>query len=154
MKNNFKLDISTINKNFFDNVHLIGIATDLENFQLCLLLNKNFKYRFRLNLKNQLQLFKEKREKPYLFNVYESLHPNEFVNYYLYENINEYAQLLLPDYKQIDFILMINGSQIDKKMIEQTIQKIKSLETVTLAFEIMVERIKKPEDLIFDKIDD
>ena len=54
-----KLDIDSLNDDFFETTRLLGITAPLKNFQLCWQLNKMMGFHFRLNPENEIHVKKK-----------------------------------------------------------------------------------------------
>lgn len=139
------LDNEALADNFFSDTRLIGIMTPIKNYQFCWQLNNFLGYNFRLNTEIDKQL--RKRNRQYFFSVYQH-EENSFLKYYLFHNQCD-GEYLLPEFKHMDFLLLIKGDYIDDYKCNSIIALLKSITAVQMVAELTNEKIKNKEHLVF-----
>ncbi len=139
------LDNEAIADDFFSDTRLIGIMAPVKNYQFCWLLNNLLGYNFRLNTEIDKQLRKKNRQ--YFFSVYEH-EENSFLKYYMFHNHCD-GEYLLPEFKHMDFLLLLKGDYADNEKCNHIIAMVKSISVVQIAAELTTEKIKNREHLVF-----
>ncbi len=139
------LDNEAIADDFFSDTRLIGIMAAVKNYQFCWLLNNLLGYNFRLNTEIDKQLRKKNRQ--YFFSVYEH-EENSFLKYYMFHNHCD-GEYLLPEFKHMDFLLLLKGDYADNEKCNHIIAMVKSISVVQIAAELTTEKIKNREHLVF-----
>ncbi len=139
------LDNEAITDDFFSDTRLIGIIAPIKNYQFCWQLNNLLGYNFRLNTEIDKQLRKKNRQ--YFFSVYQH-EENCFLKYYLFHNHCD-GEYLLPEFRHMDFLLLIKGDYVDDNRCNSIITAIKSIASVQMAAELTNEKIKHKEHLVF-----
>ncbi len=115
---------------------IFGISCHLKDFRLSFLLNKML----------ELEFAKMEDFKSYSF--YFCRDEDHYNGYYLLGNRGP-DSILLPELKQTDFILLIEGP-FKKIQKEQLLIKIREIQNVLTAFEVRFETIKNYETLFAD----
>jgi hypothetical protein len=141
-----KLDIDSLNDDFFETTRLLGITAPLKNFQLCWQLNKMMGFNFRLNPDNEIHV--KKKERNYFFNIYEWQEANSFLVHYLYHNQYD-GEYLLPEFKHIDFLWLMKGDSVDDEKCDWIKQAIKNVTGVQMVAELNIEQIKNKGNMVF-----
>jgi len=139
------LDNEAITDDFFSDTRLIGIMAPVKNYQFCWQLNNLLGYNFRLNTEIDKQLRKKNRE--YFFSVYQH-EENNFLKYYLFHNHCD-GEYLLPEFRHMDFLLLIKGDYVSDNKCSSIISVIKSIASVQMVAELTNEKIKNKEHLVF-----
>ena len=139
------LDNEAIAEDFFSDTRLIGIMAPIKNYQFCWQLNNLLGYNFRLNTEIDKQLRKKNRQ--YFFSVYQH-EENSFLKYYLFHNHCD-GEYLLPEFKHMDFLLLIKGDYVDENRSNSIVTAIKSIASVQMAAELITEKVKNKEHLVF-----
>lgn len=139
------LDNEAITDDFFSDTRLVGIMAPIKNYQFCWQLNNLLGYRFRLNTEIDKQLRKKNRQ--YFFSVYQH-EENSFLKYYLFHNHCD-GEYLLPEFKHMDFLLLMKGDYVDDDKCNSIISYIKSIPAVQLVAELTTGKIKNKEHLVF-----
>lgn len=148
MKNNktLILDVADSYDEFFEDAILIGIVTSHKSYKFCLRLNKILSFNFRLNTDIVIEMNKKKRT--YHFPVYQSDVRHSQIKHYLYDNRND-GEVLLPEFKNIDFIWLIKGDINYYNQLQELLQIINSMDGIQLATEIPHTELPNREYLIF-----
>jgi hypothetical protein len=139
------LDNEAITDDFFSDTRLIGIMAPIKNYQFCWQLNHLLGYSFRLNTEIDKQLRKKNRQ--YFFSVYQH-EENLFLKYYLFHNHCD-GEYLLPEFKHMDFLLLMKGDYVDDEKCDRILTLIRSISAVQMAAELTDEKIKHKEHLVF-----
>ena len=115
---------------------LFGISCHLRDFRLSYLLN------------NKLELEFVKMDDFQGFSFYFCRDDDHYNSYYILGNRGQEA-LLLPDLKQTDFFLLVEGP-FKKTQKDRLLEKIKGIQHVLTAFEVRFETIKNYESMLND----
>ncbi len=140
------LDNKELTEGFFEDTRLLGVMAPVKDYQFCWHLNTNIGLDFRLNNDIEIKLIKKKRS--YFFSVYEFSEPNRFLSHYVYNNQFD-GEYLLPEFKHLDFLWLMKGDEVGDDALQQTIQTIRSINSVQLVVELTNEKIKNKEHLVF-----
>ncbi|HEY0299362.1 MAG TPA: IPExxxVDY family protein [Arachidicoccus sp.] len=140
------LDVTDSYEEFFEDAILIGIVTSHKSYKFCLRLNKTLNFNFRLNTDIVIELKKKKRI--YHFPVYQSDVRHSLIKHYLYDNRND-GEVLLPEFKNIDFVWLIKGDINYGSQLSEMLQIINSMDGIQLATEIEHHNLPNKENLIF-----
>jgi len=141
-----KLDIDSLNDDFFEDTRLLGITAPVKNYQLCWQLNNLLGYNFRLN--SDIEIHLRKRERNYFFNIYESTEQNSFLTHYIYHNQFD-GEYLLPEFKHMDFLWLMKGDSVDDEKCNWIKQAVKNINGVQLVAELTNEQIKNKGNMVF-----
>ena len=139
------LDNEAIAEEFFSDTRLLGIIAPVKNYQFCWQLNNLLGFNFRLNIEIDKQLRKKNRQ--YFFSVYQH-EENTFLQYYLFHNHCD-GEYLLPEFRHMDFLLLIKGDYVADEKCNTLIAFIKSIPAVQMVAELTNEKIKNKEHLVF-----
>jgi hypothetical protein len=140
------LDTNQLTEEFFDDTRLLGIMATVKDYRFCWHLNNTTGLSFRNNNELEIQLTKKKRN--YFFSVYEYCEPTRFLSHYVYNNQFD-GEYLLPEFKHLDFLWLMKGDEVSDESLQETIQTIKSINSVQLVLELTNEKIKNKEHLVF-----
>ena len=151
LKNRFsimklKLDVDTLNDNFFEDTRILGIIAPIKNYQLCWQMNNLLGFQFRLNADLEVHLRKKNRN--YYFSIYESLEPNSCLIHYIYHNQFD-GEYLLPEFKHMDFIWLMKGDIVDDEKCNWIKQAVKTINGIQLVTELTNEQVKNKGNMIF-----
>src|SRR6187549_26699 len=126
------LNTDHLTEQFFDDTRLIGIMAPVKDYQFCWHLNTNIGLDFRVNNEIEIKLIKKKRN--YFFSVYEYNEPTRFLSHYVYNNQFD-GEYLLPEFKHLDFLWLMKGDEVSDESLQETIQTIRSLNSVQMVVE-------------------
>jgi hypothetical protein len=115
---------------------LFGISCHLKDYRLSYYLN------------NRLELSFVKMEDFLGFSFYYCRDEDSFNYYYLLGNRSQ-DSILLPDLKQTDFLLLVEGP-CKKTQKERLLEKIRGIQNVLTAFEVRFETIKNYNVILTD----
>ena len=140
-----KIDNTTLAEEFFDCCRLMGIVAPMKDYQFTWLINQHLGYNFRIN--NSLEIQLKKKDRNYFFSIYQYNVPSSCMVYYLYNNQYD-GEYLLPEFKHLDFLLLIKEDIMDNEDLAALMQAIKYLPAVQLVTEMTNEKIKNKQHLI------
>lgn len=140
------LDTRGLTDGFFDDTRLLGIMAPVKDYQFCWHLNSAIGHNFRINNDLEIQLTKKKRN--YFFAVYEYCEPTRFLSHYVYNNQFD-GEYLLPEFRHLDFLWLMKGDEVSDESLQETIQTIKTINSVQLVLELSNEKIRNKEHLVF-----
>lgn len=144
--NKLVLDTKELTEEFFSDTRLLGIMAPVKDYQFCWHLNTNIGLDFRMNNDIEIKLVKKRRS--YFFSVYEYNEPARFLSHYVYNNQFD-GEYLLPEFKHVDFLWLMKGDEVSDTSLQETIQTIRSINSVQLVVELTNEKIKNKEHLVF-----
>lgn len=140
------LDTEKLTDEFFNDTRLLGVMAPQKDYQFCWQLNNNIGLNFRLNSDMEIELTRKKRK--YFFTVYEYCEPTRFLSHYVYCNQFD-GEYLLPEFKHLDFLWLMKGDEVSDESLQETIQIIRSINSVQLVLELTNEKIINKENLVF-----
>jgi hypothetical protein len=140
------LDNKELAEDFFADTRLLGIMAPVKDYQFCWHLNNSIGLDFRVNTEMEIRLIKKKRS--YFFGVYEYVEPTRFLSHYVYNNQFD-GEYLLPEFKHLDYLWLMKGDEVSNESLHETIQIIRSINSVQLVIELTNEKIKNKEHLVF-----
>jgi hypothetical protein len=127
--------------------HLAGIATSLKDYKICFHLNNLLDCDFK---KLESQVFEPKdRTHASQFSVFKAVTGDANTSYMIFGNKNMGGHLL-PEVKQFDYILQINGKFDDDDM-KRLIEGIRQFPEVMMCAEIQPKKIKSRERLVYQE---
>ncbi|MBC9933719.1 IPExxxVDY family protein [Chitinophaga qingshengii] len=141
-----KLDQEQLVEDFFENTHLIGIASTARDYQLCWQINRQLHTNFRVN--NLLEITLSKKNRSFHFTVMEFHEPTNSVAHYFYNNHCQ-AEYLLPELKNIQFLWMIKGDYYQADDIKKLLEQLRLVPLVQLVSLLDTREIKNKMNLIF-----
>lgn len=141
-----KLDIDSLNDDFFEETRLLGITAPVKNYQFCWQLNNLLGFDFRLNPEIEIHL--KKRSRDYFFNIYQSAEPNSFLTHYLYHNHFD-GEYLLPEFRHMDFLWLMKGDWVEDDKCNWIKQSVKSIGGVQMVAELTNEQIRNKGNMVF-----
>lgn len=144
--NKLVLDTRELTEEFFSDTRLLGVMAPVKDYQFCWHLNTNIGLDFRMNNDIEIRLIKKKRQ--YFFSVYEYNEPSRFLSHYVYNNQFD-GEYLLPEFKHLDFLWLMKGDEVSDESLRETIQTIRSINSVQLVVELTNEKIRNKEHLVF-----
>jgi len=140
------LDTEKLTDEFFNDTRLLGVMAPQKDYQFCWQLNNNIGLNFRLNSDMEIEMTRKKRK--YFFTVYEYCEPTRFLSHYVYCNQFD-GEYLLPEFKHLDFLWLMKGDEVSDESLQETIQVIRSINSVQLVLELTNEKIINKENLVF-----
>ena len=141
-----KIDNEALAQEFFEDSTLLGIVAPVKDYQFSWQLNQKLGFSFRVNNDIEIQLTKKQRK--YFFSIYEYAVPSVTLVHYLYNNQHD-GEYLLPEFKHLDFLWLMKGDEVSNESLQETIQTIKTINSVQLVLELTNEKIKNKEHLVF-----
>ena len=140
------LDTKDLTDGFFEETKLLGIMAPMKDYQFCWQLNNLLNIDFRVNHELEIQL--KKKDRNYFFAVYEYPEPSTCLKHYLYNNQND-GEYLLPEFRHLDFLWLLKDDIVSEDSLQQLVQSIRTVNGVQLVVELMYEKIKNKEHLVF-----
>ena len=131
---------------FFEETKLLGIMAPMKDYQFCWQLNNLLNIDFRVNHELEIQL--KKKDRNYFFAVYEYPEPSTCLKHYLYNNQND-GEYLLPEFRHLDFLWLLKDDIVSEDSLQQLVQSIRTVNGVQLVVELMYDKIKNKEHLVF-----
>ena len=80
--------------------------------------------------------------------VYEYPEPSTCLKHYLYNNQND-GEYLLPEFRHLDFLWLLKDDIVSEDSLQQLVQSIRTVNGVQLVVELMFDKIKNKEHLVF-----
>ena len=117
---------------------LIGISCHLKDYRLSFLLNKRLEFGF--TKQQDLTIALTDRKEPADFSFYYYKDEDQGNSYWLLANRNE-EYVLLPELKQLDFLLIVEG-ECKKNRKDSLIKVVSSIQNVLTAYEISLQGIR------------
>jgi hypothetical protein len=142
----FKLDISQMASDFFDDARLLGIVAPVKDYQFCWQLNHALRLDFRVN--NDLEIQLSKKDRNYFFAIFEYAEPTGSLKHYLYNNQFD-GEYLLPEFKHLDFLWLAKGDEVGDAEWTSLQQEIRKIGGVQLVMELATASIRNKQHLIF-----
>ena len=140
------LDTKDLTDGFFEETKLLGIMAPMKDYQFCWQLNNLLNIDFRVNHELEIQL--KKKDRNYFFAVYEYPEPSTCLKHYLYNNQND-GEYLLPEFRHLDFLWLLKEDIVSEDSLHQLVQSIRTVSGVQLVVELMFDKIKNKEHLVF-----
>lgn len=140
------LDSKGLTDFFFEETKLLGIMAPIKDYQFCWQINNLIGVDFRINNDIEIQLTRKKRN--YFFAVYEYAETSTSLVHYLYNNQFD-GEYLLPEFKHLDFLWLLKGDAVAEASFQQLMSSIKELKGVQLVIELIHEKIRNKEHLVF-----
>ncbi len=141
-----KIDNDEIAEAFFENARVLGIMAPVKNYQFVWQINQRLGYTFRLN--NDIEIELRKKTRNYFFSIYEYRVPQTTTCYFLYHN-QHMGEYLLPEFRNIDFIWLIQADEWIEEEVEMLKESIRKIPSVQFLNELSVDKIKNKQHLIF-----
>lgn len=140
------IDNNTLAEFFFADTRILGIVAPVKIYSFCWLLNQALGCDFRLNNDIEIQLSKKGRQ--YFFAVYEYCESGNTLAHYIYANQFD-GEYLLPEFRNLDFLWLLKGDEVQDNYIAYLQQSIKGISEVQLITELEKEKIRNKMHLIF-----
>lgn len=125
---------------------LIAITSPLKDYRLCYFINKRGGYHF--SKVDDHEVYLPSSKSPNYFSRYEYANEDRELAYYLIANRAVDGGWLVPEMKHSDYFIIIK-SFIDEEDLELLKQQLNDIEEVLTANEILPEKLKSKENLIF-----
>jgi hypothetical protein len=140
------LDTKEMTEMFFADARLLGIMAPVKDYQFCWHLNSTTGLDFRVNHELEIKLIRKKRD--YFFSLYEYNEPTRYLSHYIYNNQFD-GEYLLPEFKHLDFLWLMKGDEVCDDALQETIQTIRSINSVQLVAELTTDKITNKENMVF-----
>ncbi len=139
------LDMAAMQEDFFSDSSLIGIVSTSPAYHFCWLLNEHFDLKFARDSESDICKF-DIDKKEHFFPVYKYAAPLNGNKYTVYKLKSE-TETLLPEAKQLDYILMVQSLE-SKDDAEYFTQQLKNISEVQLAQVLDIDNLKNLGNLI------
>jgi len=140
------IDNNALAEDFFSDACIMGIVAPIKDYRFCWLLNQAMSCDFRRNSSLDIEMIKKGRK--YYFSIYEYSPPGFFIDHYIYNNQFD-GEYLLPEFRHLDFLWLIKGSDIEKEYISYLQNAIKNISGVQLITELDKSKIRNKSHLVF-----
>jgi len=124
--------------------YYLGISSSINDYQLVFDLNKYLNMNFR---RVESFRFSNKGEE-FTYSLYTYIDDDNMVNYYLLSN-KDVSKRLVPQFKHIDFILIVEGEIIDEE-VKTLSRDIMKLSRVMLASQLSADNFDKIKGLRYE----
>ena len=124
--------------------YYLGISSSINDYQLVFDLNKHLNMNFR---RVESFRFSNKGEE-FTYSLYTYIDDDNMVNYYLLSN-KDVSKRLVPQFKHIDFILIVEGEIIDEE-VKTLSRDIMKLSRVMLASQLSADNFDKIKGLRYE----
>ncbi len=126
---------------------VIGIFTSLVDYRLCWLINKNLSKKFQKI--NDIRLTPYKSKNKEYFSLFEYKNQDLEIKYYLLKNYSG-RQLLLPDNKSLDYLMLLKSNEI-RIDINELISKLRNIPQIAAAIWFNdLDKIKNLNDVLYE----
>ncbi len=122
---------------------IIGISCHAKDYRLCYELNQLFEADFVRTDDIEINIKKSMGK----FSIFEYHNEENYLSYFLISNRSDQG-FLIPEYKTIDFFLMLKGA-INTKLIGGMVEKICSSQLILTAYFIEVSTLKSKQNFLF-----
>jgi hypothetical protein len=134
----------SLDKEYINDYTLIGIACHLKDYRL--IYNVNRSLNFDLKKEDDLNIYLSKEKKEVMFSFYRYIGEN--TEYYVLANRTTDG-ILIPEYKKIDYFLIVNGLLNDQQE-NFLIKTISDLSSIMLANKINTTSVKNLDSILTD----
>ena len=125
---------------------LFGIVTQLKDYRLCWYINKELGYD--LKKMNDIEIIHKKKNKTAVFSL--GRYENDLDKWLVHLVSNRHqGEYLIPEVKQTDFLLVINGA-IDEEKKDEILSALKSIPAIQFIVTLDYEALKSKENLVFE----
>lgn len=125
---------------------LIGISCHAKDYKLAWALNRQLN--IDMERKNDFSIQLKKKTEASVFPYFSFVNEEEQLRYVLVGNRGE-SSYLIPEQKQTDFFLVIDG-YYEMVNSEELIQQLKAISIILTAYQIDPDELKSKQNLIFD----
>ncbi|MCL6523478.1 MAG: IPExxxVDY family protein [Thermoflavifilum sp.] len=141
-----RIDERELVNQFFESTHIIGLISDLPDYQLCWHLNRELDMDFRVNDELEIQ-WQTSHRRIYYFTVFEYVDMRSSNVHYLYNN-HKQGIVLLPEIKHINYIWLIKGPYFTANECNEWLQLLHRLPYIRMAIKFLPEDLKNRQNLI------
>lgn len=140
-----KKKLHRLNVSISPELFIIGISSHENDYRLSWAINSQLGFKFSRTA--NLELFNEKIQEKQIFSVFSHIEEEYELKYYLVSNTGENG-FLLPEYRNVDFLFLIQG-EISENELDKLLAQLKKIEIIRLAFQISNLPAKSLEKLVF-----
>lgn len=141
-----RLDNIQMMDEFFEEARILGIVAPIADYRFCWQINQILDFDFRLS--NEIDIHLIKKNRKYFFPVYKHKVGSRALSHFIYNNQND-GEYLLPEYKHLDYFWLTQNEYLCDTEFQDLTQAVKSLPIVQMAVEILPEKIKNKQHLLF-----
>ena len=135
-----KLNVSTDPDSY-----IIGISSHENDYRLSWAINNQLGFKF--SRSDNLELYNDKISENQIFSVFSYSEDEYDIKYFLVSNTSQNG-FLLPEHRNVDFMLVVQG-EISYKEFSGLLEQLKKIDIINLAFEISRLSPKSMEKLTF-----
>lgn len=135
-----------LNVDFDYEFSLICIISSLKDYRLCWAINRALN--IQLARQDDLKINNEKKRQEGFFNLFKYEDEINFLHYTLIANKSAGA-FLLPEMKQVDYLLMLHGDAAEDAK-EELVQQLKNLAGIEALFAANPAELRSKENLILE----
>jgi hypothetical protein len=125
--------------------YIIGISSHENDYRLSWAINNQLGFKF--SRTDNLELYSDKILENQIFSVYSCSEDEYEIKYYLISNTSQNG-FLLPEYRNVDFLLLVQG-EVSENELKKILSQLKKIEIINLAFPISNLSAKSMEKLTF-----
>ena len=125
---------------------LISIVSAERDYRLCWLLNRDFKLDFKRQ--EEIPIHYAKKKKYAYFNLYYFEDELNWLQYYFINNKSQ-GESLIPELKQVDYLLLIKGGEADS-FKDEIMQGLNRMNQVQAILDTNPEHLSSKYNLIFE----
>jgi hypothetical protein len=125
---------------------LAGISCHQKDYRLAFLLNESL--RIRLTRLDDMPYLAPGAKEPVLYSLYRWRDEDQYNTYYLLTNRSD-ESLLIPQVKQADFLMLIEGP-FKRKQQDDLLSRLRKVPNVLTAFPISFSAVKNYESILTD----
>lgn len=138
------LDNGKMIESFFDQTVCLGIVAPVRGYHFCWLLNRHLDLDFRAQPEDDIQMRKIDRD--IYFNVFSYI-SNDNMEHFIYEN-KTFGGHLIPEFKHLDFIFLVKMEEYSIDYIQDLVESLRSIESISMVIELSDDKFRKPENLL------
>jgi hypothetical protein len=129
---------------FFEDSALVGIATAMQGYRLCWMLNNHFGINFYRD--PDLNITFQKKDARHYFPIYQYELPNSYHKYLLYK-LKSGKESLLPETRQLDYLWLLKTANCKEDAALIT-QELKNIADIQMARILDIEKIENLNNLL------
>lgn len=140
-----KKKLHKLNVSASPEIYIIGISSHENDYRLSWAINNQLGFKFSRSA--NLEVYNDKISENQVFSVYSFSEDEYEIRYYLISNTSQNG-FLLPEYRNVDFIFLVQG-EVSQKELDGLLDRLKKIEIINLVFEISNLSPKSMEKFIF-----
>lgn len=140
-----KKKLHKLNVSASPEIYIIGVSSHENDYRLSWAVNNQLGFKFSRSA--NLEVYNDKISENQVFSVYSFSEDEYEIKYHLVSNTSQNG-FLLPEYRNVDFIFLVQG-EVSQKELDGLLDRLKKIEIINLAFEISNLSPKSMEKFIF-----